>query len=300
MTASRGPARRRAGAALVLSCFVAVVPAPVHAAGVRDHQRITREALRDAGWTDDERIERVVRNNLATDMARLQSFYRESLAFVFPKTGRYVDPVLELAETATFNSHGTDGFHFNHLYSFSAIDQTWRFLGDWVDSAATAIAASSPGPDDSRVLALLGITTHVVQDFYSHSNWVEMLAPFVSEEMRPEEFPLWEELVETPSAWLAIHPTFDRNAAMERLRLSDAFTSDDDRAGGLQTGRSRGAPPWNGQPPWKHRHVEGASDAVVDVLSRRATVLWVRRIQDRLDRGGGAGFSIDPPSGGPR
>ncbi len=277
-----------------------VIPGPAGASGVRDHQRITREALRDVGWTDDERIERVVRCNLATDMARLRSFYRESLAVLFPETGRFVEPVLDLTRTAPFNSHGTDGFHFNNLYSYSAIEQTWRALGVWADSAASAISASSPDADDPRTAALLGIAAHAVQDFYSHSNWVQLLDPFTPGTMLPEQFPLWEELVDENSAWLAVHPGFDRNAALARLRLSDGFTSRDDRAGGLQTGKARGAPKWSGEPPWEHRHLEGAQDAVVDALARRASVLWMRRVQDRLDSGSGARSSFAPPSGGPR
>src|SRR5688572_13568119 len=114
------------------ACSISASATSTPAASIRDHQRITREALRDAGWTDDELIERVVRCNLATDMARLDAPYRETLAFLFPKTGKFVDPIMELAGAAPFNSHGTDGFHFNNLYSFDAIEKQWDEFAAWV------------------------------------------------------------------------------------------------------------------------------------------------------------------------
>jgi hypothetical protein len=229
-------------------------------------------------------------------MARLRTFYRESLAFLFPKTGNYVDPVLDLAADASFNDHGTAGFHFNDLYSFSAIESRWAAFEAWADSAAASIGAH-PG-NDERTFVLLGMATHAVQDFYSHSNWVQILDEFTPGTMLPEEFPLWEDLMNPESGWLAIHPEFDRTAALARLRMSDRFTSDDDAEGGLQTGKARGAPPWDGPKPWGHRHLEDAPKAVVDALSRRASALWVRRIESRLDSSLPPAFSLPPPSNG--
>jgi len=257
------------------------------AASIRDHQRITREAFHDAGWTDDELIERIVRCNLATDMARLHAPYRESLAFLFPKTGKFVDPVLELAASAPFNSHGTDGFHFNNLYSYSAIEEVWGELSEWVESNARSIS-ESPGEfrtptDDPRVLTLYGMTTHAVQDFYSHSNWVQLLSLFLSGK-EADGFPLWEDLMDENSAWLRLHPEFPREQVLARLKLSNQLTSKNDREGGLQSGKARGAPPWEGDPPWEHRHAEGAIDEVIDMLSRRASTLWIRRIDSLLDK----------------
>ena len=249
---------------LILSaaCLISANAVPAPAASTDDHQRITREALRDAGWTDDELIERVVRCNLATDVARLHAPYRETLAFLYPKTGKYVDPILELAAPAPFNSHGTDGFHFNNLYSFAAIEKQWCQFAEWVDESARVIS-DSPGTfakptDDPRILALFGMTTHAVQDFYSHTNWVQLLSPALAGKAR-DGFPTWEDLMEENSAWLRLHPEFDRGKVLARMQLSNQFTSKDDLAGGLQSGKGRGAPKWDGDPPWEHRHAEAPS-----------------------------------------
>jgi hypothetical protein len=275
-----------------------LVLSPAHAASTRDHQHITREAFHDVGWTDDELIEQIVRCNLATDMARLRTVYCRTLCFFYPKTGRFVDPVLGLASTARFNSHGTDGFHFNNLYSFDVIERHWSGLAEWVEANARSIS-ESPGAfstptEDPRVLALYGMTTHAVQDFYSHSNWVEMLSPFLAGEA-PDGFPVWEDLMDENSVWLRLHPDFDRNGALARMQLSNEFTSQDPRTGGLQTGKGRGAPPWDGDPPWEHRHAEGGIDEVIDVLSRRECALWIRRIQGLLDKSEVERSSSNPP-----
>ncbi|HET9888336.1 MAG TPA: hypothetical protein VFR10_12590 [bacterium] len=257
------------------------------AAGVRDHQRITREAFHDAGWTDDELIEQIVRCNVATDMARLHAPYREPLALLFPRTGKYVDPILQLGATARFNSHGTDGFHFNNLYSFAAIEKQCNDLSAWVETTADSICRSSVGfavlTADPRVLALYGMTTHAVQDFYSHTNWVELLSPFLAGKS-PGAFPVWEEIMDENSAWLRLHPDFPREQVLARMKLSDQFTSKNAREGGLQSGKARGAPEWDGDPPWEHRHAEGAVHEVIEVLSRRASTLWIRRIESLLDK----------------
>jgi hypothetical protein len=110
-----------------------------------------------------------------------------------------------------------------------------------------------------------------------------MLSPFLAGEA-PDGFPVWEDLMDENSVWLRLHPDFDRNGALARMQLSNEFTSQDPRTGGLQTGKGRGAPPWDGDPPWEHRHAEGGIDEVIDVLSRRECALWIRRIQGLLDK----------------
>lgn len=284
---------RRHRSVLIAAAFVCAtvaLPATARAASVRDHQRITRQALHDAGWTDEELIERVVRCNLGTDLARLNAPYRETLAFLFPKTGKFVDPILGLAATAPFNSHGTNGFHFNNLYSFAAIEKTWRELSDWVDANVQTISLTpgtfSTPTDDPRVLALFGMTMHAAQDFYSHTNWVQLLSPYLPGKA-PDAFPLWEDVMEEDSAWLRIHPDFPRQQVLVHLQLSNEFTSKDEKKGGLQSGKARGAPQWEGDPPWGHRHAEGAIDEVIDILSRRASVQWIRRIESSLDKSEG-------------
>ena len=171
--------------------------------------------------------------------------------------------------------------------TFAAIEKQCNDLSAWVETTADSICRSSVGfavlTADPRVLALYGMTTHAVQDFYSHTNWVELLSPFLAGKS-PGAFPVWEEIMDENSAWLRLHPDFPREQVLARMKLSDQFTSKNAREGGLQSGKARGAPEWDGDPPWEHRHAEGAVHEVIEVLSRRASTLWIRRIESLLDK----------------
>lgn len=90
-------------------------------------------------------------------------------------------------------------FHFDNLFSFQAIRQHWGWLWDQT-------VYSLQECDLRLLLASLGNSLHAVQDFYSHSSWVEFFAN--QGFTRPEDFPTyadlfpipqegWEEAVET-------------------------------------------------------------------------------------------------------
>jgi hypothetical protein len=64
--------------------------------------------------------------------------------------------------------------HFDNLFSTAAIANYWGNLTVNTRAAAHLAAAQH---DVIKLLAVLGITLHVVQDFYTHSNWAESLPP---------------------------------------------------------------------------------------------------------------------------
>jgi hypothetical protein len=260
-----------------LACFLPGIGA---ASDIFVHRTLTHEALTRQGWTDNEAIERVIDANVATDIGRLPGHSRLALSFVLPKTAEQIPAVQELAESADFSVRATVGFHFNSLYTFSDITTQWQDLNTWVNGACDLIARDPVNAYD-RYFVLVGVVSHAVQDFYAHSNWVGIVNLYTLGDFVAEEFPLWEELIENESRWGLDNPGFPCPEAKNRFRASNAFMSDVEELGGLQTGRVR-SEKTVGTAPWLHRHKRGAERDVVHALAVRATQLWLTRIDERI------------------
>src|SRR5262249_17843016 len=65
-----------------------------------------------------------------------------------------------------------DAQHFDDLDSNRAVAEKWDTMLDATKSTAKA-KENLAKPDILGLLALLGMSLHNVQDFYTHSNWVE-------------------------------------------------------------------------------------------------------------------------------
>src|SRR5262249_5055716 len=71
--------------------------------------------------------------------------------------------------------------HFDCLFKTEDIDRYWKNLAtNTKDEVQTVVTRVKNTEDDAvlreeitRFLMLLGISLHAVQDFYTHSNWVE-------------------------------------------------------------------------------------------------------------------------------
>lgn len=259
----------------------------VSASSIFDHEEITRKALLEMGWGDQHAIETVAQSNVATDFGRLPSHSRTALNIVLPATSSHVPLVRGLAETAAFSPRGSVGFHFNSLYSYSDISARWAALDSWANSVCYLIEHEPNSERRQRLyLVLLGLVSHSVQDFYAHSNWIEILDGFDSQAkgFDSRDLPIWEELVENASNWRAENPDFSSGEAIAQLLVSNQVLSHDDCEGGLQTGSVRGER-FEGTPPWKHRHNGGKEKDAVHDLAKRATQYWVARIDRRLQVG---------------
>ncbi|THF86639.1 hypothetical protein E7T09_11130 [Deinococcus sp. KSM4-11] len=64
--------------------------------------------------------------------------------------------------------------HADNLFSLPAVTNYWN---RYVTNARTAFREAATRNDPRQVVALLGMSLHTVQDFYSHSNWAELQAP---------------------------------------------------------------------------------------------------------------------------
>jgi hypothetical protein len=67
-------------------------------------------------------------------------------------------------------SFGINNLHFDNLHSTEQVSNYW---GRLAVSTKAAIQQAARENDALKGLTVLGISLHTVQDFYSHSNWVE-------------------------------------------------------------------------------------------------------------------------------
>jgi hypothetical protein len=67
-----------------------------------------------------------------------------------------------------------DFLHFDSLKDQQQIDRYWRQL---IHNAYNAVTQKAQANDRLGLLMIIGVTMHIVQDFYAHSNWVELDLP---------------------------------------------------------------------------------------------------------------------------
>lgn len=64
--------------------------------------------------------------------------------------------------------------HSDNLFSSAAVKNYWD---RYATNARNAFQQAARANDPRKVLALLGMSLHTVQDFYSHANWAELQRP---------------------------------------------------------------------------------------------------------------------------
>jgi len=272
---------------IILTLFLVsmVWPSESAAWGIGEHRKtLTLPVLAEQRWNNEDASDLVVDCGTATDLADLPKPLGFFAGIVYPGAGDQTRRVAEIAGTAPFNTCGTDGFHFDDLFAYDDIAARWEGLEAW--AVERAAEASAGWGEDARndYLRVMGMVFHAVQDFYCHANWAQLLNPFTqSGSWRPEEFPIWEDLVKDDGKWLENHRNFQSPRAFAALRASNTATSTDHLRGGLQTGRwdaERVRDPQSGEmiKPWKHRHPKGQEKIVAEELARRATRRWKEKL----------------------
>ncbi len=82
-------------------------------------------------------------------------------------------------------------FHFDSLNSFSHITNHWKWLENIIKIGVEQIDLETDETIKQHMLySVLAESLHAVQDFYSHSNWIEFLNKNFQIE-KVEEFPTW-------------------------------------------------------------------------------------------------------------
>jgi hypothetical protein len=117
--------------------------APARAFDTGHHFDLTRSALQEEGFT-----------GTAVKVAQLQNWLVDYYSS---------QPTAKL-------QGDLEKLHFDNLYSTAQINNAWGHLAR---NAHGAIQDAARQNDKLRALTLLGATLHAVQDFYTHSNWVE-------------------------------------------------------------------------------------------------------------------------------
>jgi hypothetical protein len=135
--------RRLLVAALVAACVLAAAPAFAFDTG--PHANITEDTLHRAGF-----------NRAAADVVQVENWLTDYYTST-PTIGSAAQCDLEK-------------LHFDDVFSNADIASYWTTL-----TANTKAAAQRAERDNDVVefYTVLGISLHVVQDFYTHSNWVE-------------------------------------------------------------------------------------------------------------------------------
>jgi hypothetical protein len=142
----RTPFARRGFWLGVAVCALAFLPTPARAFDTGHHADLTREVLHELGFSDD-----------AIRTAQVQSWL--------------VDYSASSPAAPAKSKLATAKLHCDNLDTPRAVRGYWQRL--MVNSRRALRDARASG-DPVRLLTVLGASLHTVQDFYSHSNWVEL------------------------------------------------------------------------------------------------------------------------------
>lgn len=129
------------------------------------HEGITTKAAESAGWTEE------AGRSLAFHTDYVDSYLYNPLWWFDITSGGGLDRFAVALSTRA----ELEKLHFDDLFTPEEVNATWdRYLGGTV--AGLAWIASSHHSDRLKVsLAhnLVGASLHAIQDFYSHSNWID-------------------------------------------------------------------------------------------------------------------------------
>lgn len=129
---------------LLLIVFSLLSPA-VKAFDTAPHSDLTRAALSEKGFAND-----------ATNIAQLQNWLTDYYSSSPTISGR------KRAEL--------EKLHFDNLFDTAQVENYWR---RFIDNLRIETVKTATADDPFRMLLVIGVGLHAVQDFYSHSNWVE-------------------------------------------------------------------------------------------------------------------------------
>jgi hypothetical protein len=132
---------------LLLSCFCWVgAQAPALAFDTGHHSDLTQEVLADQGF-----------NRNAQDVATVENWLVDYYSN---------QPITGLRQQLAF-------LHFDNLSSDQQVRNYWGHL---TANTKLAIQNAARANDPIKILAITGMSLHAVQDFYTHSNWVNLFA----------------------------------------------------------------------------------------------------------------------------
>lgn len=152
----------------LLACFTWLFSSTSFAFDTWWHAECTRKAMVANGFSSDARLATQFSNYL-TDFFPALSMLDEKLA-----SARRVDMLRQLKVDV---DPSVDYMHFDAIFTTADIEQNWKMLLNNTIYALKKYAASPEVRGGFRLPVLfniIGASLHTVQDFYSHSNWVNL------------------------------------------------------------------------------------------------------------------------------
>jgi hypothetical protein len=161
----------RAALAVLVAAIMLSVAAPASAYDTGPHFEITEDAMRAEGFNPDS-VGVAQVNNWFVD------FYEQADSNPFSGHGGFLkrllsgaivtegwsDEVIEAAQRAHFDSSTST------LFNSAGMTAEW----DRLRRAVYTLVQEARAEDDrAKLLAVLGMSLHQVQDFYTHTNWIE-------------------------------------------------------------------------------------------------------------------------------
>ncbi len=154
------------------------------------HAEETRHGAEDNGFSADARLVLQVENYLTDMIAGIHSQ-------VAGKEG-----VVGELDASRFSDEGYDYLHFDALWDTKQVTHNWDQLEKNTLAALKKYSSDTAMPESFRKIAeltVLAASLHAVQDFYSHSNWVNYWSG------KGGQVPLWFDVDPAERAKLDIH-----------------------------------------------------------------------------------------------
>lgn len=242
---------------------------------MNEHWTLSDAALEGIGWSRSD-LAPVVDANLATDLDWVVAhWWGRPYALLWPRSAARVDAVrackASMADAliaAGITEPAQREPHFDDLFTYDDIRRSYLTFTAWATEAMRGIRRGSREFAD-----LLGLVHHAVQDFYCHTNWVE-----ICQRSGVAAIPTWEQVEAQPQQFAALRAEFARSNTETTEEPSSSRVNPRTR-GGLQSGAWT-LETFRGRRPWRHRHpAEGdaAHDPAMKVAIA-ATQEWTKRL----------------------
>ena len=131
------------------------------------HEGLTRHGAAGAGWSKE------AQSALAFHADFLDSYLYNPLWWFDVRYGGGPSRI----PIAMSSQLDLKALHFDDLVHAEAVRQTWRRYLSGTVAGLIWLALYEPGTDETRRVAmaqnLVGASLHAIQDFYSHSNWID-------------------------------------------------------------------------------------------------------------------------------
>jgi hypothetical protein len=128
---------------LLLLLTIVAIPKPAQAFDTGHHFDLTQDAMQDQGF-----------GKTAIEVAQLENWLTDY--YSSSPTSRIEDE--------------TNKLHFDNLFNTQQVSNYW---GRFTINTRNAIQQATKEKNALKLLTVMGISLHAVQDFYTHSNWAE-------------------------------------------------------------------------------------------------------------------------------